>query len=141
MEVTGSQRDVCRPVEWRISGEHLAEQAAERVDVGRGRHDLPEALLRRHVRRGADGPVDLRQAWRGQLRAPIGRGLLAGVVDGRGAGVLQLGGGADLAQEPLAVALQCVEDLDGLWAVRAGGTDADGGRSSLIATRRSRRSS
>ena len=35
--------------------------------------------------------------------------------------MLQLGGDPDLAQEPLAVAVQRVEDLDRLRAVRRGG--------------------
>ena len=68
----GPQRDICCPAEGRIPGEQLAEHAAERVDVGRGCHNLPEALLRRHARRGADGPVDLRQAWQGCRAAQDG---------------------------------------------------------------------
>ena len=45
---------------------------------------------------------------------PVGAGLGARVVDGRRAKMLQAGGGADLAEEPLAIALEVVEDLRGL---------------------------
>src|ERR1019366_7098037 len=56
-----------------------------------------------------------------QPRASVRSGLHPGVVDSGRAGVLELRGDTDLAQEPLAVAVQRVEDLYRFRAVRRGG--------------------
>src|SRR5258708_4001515 len=56
-----------------------------------------------------------------QPRDAVRRGLHSRVVDRGRAGVLELRGDADLAQEPLAVALQRVEDLYRFRTVRRGG--------------------
>jgi hypothetical protein len=52
-----------------------------------------------------------------QPGAPVRRLLHPGVVDGGNSRQFQLGHNPDLAQEPLAVPLQVIEDLDGLRAV------------------------
>ncbi len=61
IQVVRAQRRVRRREERHVAGEQLQQQAAQRVDVGRGRDGLAEALLGRHVRGGADGAVDLGQ--------------------------------------------------------------------------------
>ena len=114
-----------------VAGLDVAVHDVDPVHVGEHRGDLRRDRRRPRHR---DGGERLRKsAWfssasRVEPRSscmtshscvvPSGRGLHAGVVDGGSARVLELGGDPDLAQEPLAVPVQRVEDLDRLRAVR-----------------------
>ena len=135
-----------------LAGLDVAVHDVDPVHVGEHRRDLRRdrrrprhARRRRLVVRVVEQRLQRRAAQQlhdePQPRGAVRRGFDPGVVDGGRAGVLELRGDPDLAQEPLAVTVQRVEDLDRLRAVRRGRDRDPAGRSTLIATRRSRRSS